>query len=63
MSSAEAEFREITKGIAEVLWLKNNYQNYFPPKKCCKLNCDNTTTIRISENPVQHEQTKHVEID
>ena len=34
-----------------------------PLTKTCKLFCDNKVTISISENPVQHDITKHVEID
>uniref|UniRef100_A0A803LBV2 Uncharacterized protein n=1 Tax=Chenopodium quinoa TaxID=63459 RepID=A0A803LBV2_CHEQI len=64
MSSAEAEFRGIAKGITEVLWLKKLLRELgYAPKKSCKLYCDNMAAIRISENPVQHDRTKHVEID
>jgi len=28
-----------------------------------KLYCDNKTTIQIAYNPIQHERTKHVEVD
>ena len=28
-----------------------------------RLFCDNKTAISISENPVQHDRTKHVEVD
>lgn len=27
------------------------------------LHCDNKTTIQIAQNPVQHDRTKHVEVD
>ena len=64
MSSAEAEFRGIAKGITEVLWLRKLLKELgYKPKKSCELYCDNMAAIRISENPVQHDRTKHVEID
>ena len=28
-----------------------------------KLYCDNKSAINIAHNPVQHDQTKHIEID
>ena len=34
-----------------------------PQKKTCKLFCDNKAAISISENPVQHDRTRHAEID
>uniref|UniRef100_A0A803NBZ0 Uncharacterized protein n=1 Tax=Chenopodium quinoa TaxID=63459 RepID=A0A803NBZ0_CHEQI len=64
MSSAEAEFRGIAKRITEVLWHRKLFSELgMSPKKSCKLYCDNKAAIRISENPVQHDRTKHVEID
>ncbi|XP_016162075.1 uncharacterized protein LOC107604880 [Arachis ipaensis] len=35
----------------------------FPPQLPSQLKCDNKATISISENPVQHDRTKHVEVD
>ncbi|XP_057800158.1 receptor like protein 27-like [Salvia miltiorrhiza] len=35
----------------------------FPPRRGSRLFCDNKAAISISENPVQHDRTKHVEID
>lgn len=64
LSSAEAEFRGIVKGIAEVLWLRKLLTEMgFPPKNACRLMCDNKAAISISEYPVQHDRTKHVEVD
>ena len=64
LSSAEAEFRGLAKGITEILWLKKLLcELNFPPIETCKLFCDNQTAINISENPVQYDRTKHVEID
>ena len=64
LSSAEAKFRGITKGITEVMWLKKLLSELdFPRRRTCRLFCDNKAAISISENPVQHDRTKHVEID
>ena len=64
MSSAEAEFQRIARGVAEVLWVRKLLtENGFSPRETCKLMCDNKAAISISENPVQHDRTKHVEVD
>ena len=64
LSSAEAEFRGIEKGITEILLIRKLMSEIgFPQKTACKLFCDNKAAISISENPVQHDRTKHVEID
>ncbi|KAJ0519053.1 putative RNA-directed DNA polymerase [Helianthus annuus] len=64
LSSAEAEFRGIVRGITEVLWLKKLLTEFgFPPTIATEIMCDNKAAIQISENPVQHDRTKHIEID
>lgn len=63
-STAEAEFRSMAQGICELLWIQilldelKLYQN-----KPLMLYCDNKAAIDIANNPVQHDRTKHVEID
>ncbi|XP_071728419.1 uncharacterized protein [Rutidosis leptorrhynchoides] len=61
LSSAESEFRGIAKGVVEALWILTEIG--FPPNKAIQILCDNEAAIAISENPVQHDITKHVEID
>jgi Reverse transcriptase (RNA-dependent DNA polymerase) len=64
LSSAEAEFRGISKGLCKLLWLKKLLTELgFPQKRAMNLFCDNKATIDISHNPVQHDRTKHVEVD
>ena len=64
LSSAEAEFRGITKGITKVIWIKKLLSElHLAQKKACNLFCDNKAAIGISKNPVQHDRTKHVEIN
>ena len=35
----------------------------FKPKEGMQLYCDNKSAIEIAHNPVQHDRTKHIEID
>jgi hypothetical protein len=64
LSSAEAEFRGMAKGLCELLWLKQLLTEIgFAPSCEMDLFCDNKAAIDISHNPVQHDRTKHVEVD
>nr|GEY76601.1 putative copia-type protein [Tanacetum cinerariifolium] len=64
LSSAEAEFRGIAKGLAEALWIRKLVSEiWFPPKKSIWIMSDNKAAIQISKNPVQHDRTKYVEVD
>lgn len=64
LSSAEAEFRGMSKGLCELLWLKRLLTEIgVEPKMEMKLFCDNKAAIEISHNPVQHDRTKHIEVD
>ncbi|CAM9001526.1 unnamed protein product [Rhodiola kirilowii] len=64
LSSAEAEYQAMVKGICELLWLKKLMGELgFFFERPTKLFCDNQSAIKIAENPIQHDRTKHVEID
>ena len=63
-SSAEAEYRGMAQGVCELLWIRNLLQDLgVKPKSDIQLYCDNKAAINISQNPVQHDRTKHVEVD
>jgi hypothetical protein len=63
-SSAEAEFRGMAKGLCELIWLRSLLTEVgFPPDSAMNLFCDNKAAIDISHNPIQHDRTKHVEVD
>ncbi|KAJ7969147.1 Retrovirus-related Pol polyprotein from transposon TNT 1-94 [Quillaja saponaria] len=63
-SSAEAEYREMAHGTCELLWLKKLMEELrLSWEKPLLLYCDNTAAINIAHNPVQHDLTKHIEID
>jgi len=63
-SSAEAKFRGMAHGLCEMLWIKGVLQDLgIQCSRPVSLFCDNKAAIQIAQNPVQHDHTKHVEID
>lgn len=63
-SSAEAEFRAMSQGLCEGLWLRTLLGDLsLQEESPISLYCDNKAAISIAHNPVQHDRTKHVEVD
>lgn len=63
-STAEAEYRAMSQSLSELLWVKNLLTELkLHEGRPMKLWCDNKSAINIANNPVQHDRTKHVEID
>ncbi|KAL6333850.1 hypothetical protein AAG906_031148 [Vitis piasezkii] len=54
----------MAKGLCELLWLRRLLTEIdFGPSSETNLFCDNKAAIDISHNPIQHDRTKHVEVD
>ena len=53
----------MANGICELLWIKRVLEDLKEANLPLKLFCDNKTAISISQNPVQHDRKKHIEID
>ncbi|WMV29297.1 hypothetical protein MTR67_022682 [Solanum verrucosum] len=54
----------MVKGIQELLWLKRLKGEFgFSLEKPMNLFCDNQSAIKITENPIKHDRTNHLEID
>lgn len=63
-SSAEAEYRGVANAVAETTWLRNLLcELHVPLQWATIVYCDNVSAVYLSHNPVQHQRTKHVEID
>jgi hypothetical protein len=63
-SSAEAEYHAVANGVAEATWLRQLLLELQAPlSRCTLVYCDNISAVYLSNNPVQHQRTKHVEID
>ena len=62
--SVETEFQAMAQGVCRLLWMKIILDDltikYEAP---IKVFCDNKLVISIAHNHVQHDRTKHNEID
>ena len=63
-STAEAEYRSMVICLCEMLWMRSLLSELrLLTGGPLKLWCDNQSAINIANNPVQHDRTKHVEMD
>ncbi|GJU33044.1 ribonuclease H-like domain-containing protein [Tanacetum coccineum] len=63
-SSAEAEYRGVANAVAETSWIRNLLRKLHTTLFTATLvYCDNVSAVYMSANPVQHQRTKHIEID
>ncbi|GJZ55917.1 retrovirus-related pol polyprotein from transposon TNT 1-94 [Tanacetum coccineum] len=62
MSSAEAEYVAAPRCCAQVLWIKSQLADYNVLYDKVPIFYDNTSAIAISNNPVLHSRTKHIDI-
>ncbi|GJW96538.1 reverse transcriptase domain-containing protein [Tanacetum coccineum] len=62
MSSAEAEYVDAAGCCAQVLWIKSQLADYDVLYDKVPIFCDNTSAIAISNNPVLHSRTRHIDI-
>ncbi|GJZ87332.1 putative reverse transcriptase, RNA-dependent DNA polymerase [Tanacetum coccineum] len=61
-STTEAEYVAAANCCGQVLWIQNQLLDYGYNFMNIVIYIDNTSTICIIENPVQHSKTKHIEI-
>jgi hypothetical protein len=63
-SSAEAEYHIVANGVAEACWLRQLLQKLHALlSKSTPIYYDNVSVVYPFTNPVQHQRTKHVEIE
>jgi len=63
-SCTESEYRSLAHVSCEIIWIQKvlfdlGYKSLIP----VKVFCDNESAIKIAQNPVFHERTKHFEVD
>ncbi|GJU29832.1 ribonuclease H-like domain-containing protein [Tanacetum coccineum] len=63
-SSAEAEYRGVANAVTETSWIRNLLRELHTLLFTATLvYCDNVSAVYMSANPVQHQPTKHIEVD
>ena len=58
----EAEYIAAGSSCTQLLWMRQMLQDYGISQGTMTVFCDNTSAINISNNPVQHSKTKHIDI-
>ena len=63
LSSIEAEYRTMTEGTTEVVWLRRLFAELkvLGTTQPTILRVDNQSNMQIAKNPIFHVQTKHIE--
>jgi hypothetical protein len=62
LSIAEDEYIAAGSCCNQLLWMKTLLCDYGFTQDTMIINCNNTSAINISKNPVQHSRTKHIDI-
>jgi hypothetical protein len=62
LSTAEAEYIATGHCCAQLLWMRKTLRDYGYKLTKVPLLCDNESAIRMADNPVEHNRTKHIVI-
>jgi hypothetical protein len=62
LSTAEAEYIAAGHCCAQLLWMRQTLRDYGYKLSKVTLLCDNESAIRMADNPVEHSDTKHIDI-
>jgi hypothetical protein len=62
LSTAEAEYIAACHCCAQLLWMRQTLRDYGYKLSKVPLLCDNESAIRMTDNPIEHSRTKHIDI-
>ena len=62
LSTTEVEYVTVGSCCAQVLWMKQQLEEFGIAMDHISIKCDNTSAISLTKNPIQHSRTKHREI-
>ncbi|KAD3337311.1 hypothetical protein E3N88_32831 [Mikania micrantha] len=61
-STAEAEYIAASSCCAQVIWIQNQMKDYGVELFNTPIQIDNSSAISITNNPIKHSNTKHIDI-
>ena len=62
LSTTEAEYVVAGQCCAQLLWMRQTLRDFGYNLSKVPLLCDNESAIRMADNPVEHNRTKHIDI-
>jgi hypothetical protein len=62
LSTTEAEYIATGSCCAQILWMKATLNDFGIKFKNMPLLCDNEIAIKLTNNPIQHARTKHIDV-
>lgn len=63
LSTTEAEFVAAANCACQAIWMKRILKELgHENEDCTCIKCDNTSTIKLSKNPVLHGRSKHIRV-
>jgi len=62
MSTAKPGYVVGASCCAQLLWIKQQLNDFCVDTGCFPIYCDNTSAINTSKNPCQHKRTNHIDI-
>ena len=62
LSTAEAEYVAAGSCCAQILWMRQQLNDFELSFDSVPILCDNTSAINLSKNPIQHSRTKHINL-
>jgi hypothetical protein len=62
LSTVEVEYIDAGHCCAQLLWMRQTLRDYGYKLSKVPLLCDNESAIRMTDNPVEHSRTKHIDI-
>ncbi|MCH89491.1 putative copia-type polyprotein [Trifolium medium] len=63
LSTTEVEFVSAASCVCQCIWLRNILDHLLVKQaNCTFINCDNSSSIKLSKNPIMHGRCKHIDV-